>query len=451
MLGEAFSWRDTIKLLSDPVGTEKRALLAERWKSLPASQRFLGQGFGQKATGCSATIGIKPKCDFACTGCYLGEEANQIPSLPIESVLKQLDEMRGHLGPKGNVQITDGEVTLLPESDLLRVLNHARSLGLIPMLMTHGDGLRHKPGLLERLMVHGGLRDVSIHIDITQRGRDGYKKPRDEKELDPLRDEFTQLLSRARRDTRLPLRAATTLTITRENLGHVADVTGWMIENRDAFRMISFQPLAQVGRTQKGLEGVTSEALWSEIARATERFGLHPDDAEPIHFGHSACTRVLPVLAIVEQGRLTKLLPVIRKRSEDQKILSTYFNLGLGGITFRDDRLSERMARAFGTLFTAPDFFLGPVRGWINERIREELGRSPSRFLAQLASGALRVEALTLTSHHFMSPWELETDLGRERSAACVFRLPVHGDMVPMCQVNAGGVRERFYAELIKS
>jgi hypothetical protein len=60
----------------------------------------------------------------------------------------------------------------------------------------------------------------------------------------------------------------------------------------------------------------------------------------------------------------------------------------------------------------------------------------------------VRIDGLTLTSHHFMSPAELATDLGRERLAACVFRLPAKGEMIPMCQVNAGGVRERFYAEI---
>jgi hypothetical protein len=40
----------------------------------------------------------------------------------------------------------------------------------------------------------------------------------------------------------------------------------------------------------------------------------------------------------------------------------------------------------------------------------------------------------------------LATETGKARLDACVFRLPVNGEMVPMCQVNAGGVRERFYA-----
>jgi hypothetical protein len=47
-----------------------------------------------------------------------------------------------------------------------------------------------------------------------------------------------------------------------------------------------------------------------------------------------------------------------------------------------------------------------------------------------------------------MSPAEIETDVGRARLGACVFRVPYRGEMLPMCQVNAGGVRDAFYEEL---
>ena len=159
-------------LFLDPVTAEKRALLSERWSALDPAVRLPGQGFGQKATGCGATMGIQPRCDFSCTGCYLGAEANRIPAMPVDAVLRQLDELRRWLGPKSNVQITDGEVTLRPVDELVEILRYARGIGVIPMVMTHGDNLRRQPGLLERLMTDGQLTEVSIHIDITQRGRE---------------------------------------------------------------------------------------------------------------------------------------------------------------------------------------------------------------------------------------------------------------------------------------
>jgi hypothetical protein len=45
-----------------------------------------------------------------------------------------------------------------------------------------------------------------------------------------------------------------------------------------------------------------------------------------------------------------------------------------------------------------------------------------------------------------MSHDEIRTDTGRDRLAACAFKLPVDGRMVSMCEVNATGVREAFYA-----
>ena len=51
-------------------------------------------------------------------------------------------------------------------------------------------------------------------------------------------------------------------------------------------------------------------------------------------------------------------------------------------------------------------------------------------------------------AHHFMNAAELESDKGQERLSACLFRVPVADEMVPMCRVNAGGVRDAVYARL---
>jgi hypothetical protein len=441
------------ELLRNPATDEKKMLLEQRWAGLDPALRLPGQGLGQKATGCGATIGIQPRCDFACTGCYLGAEANRIPALPTAAILRQLDALRAWLGPKSNVQITDGEVTLRPVEELVEILRYARSIGVIPMVMTHGDSFRRRPGLLERLMDEGGLTEVSIHVDITQRGREGQQGvPRSELELMDLRDELADLVRAARRRTGRRLRAATTLTISRENLDQVADVVRWVVKNRDAFSLISFQPLAHVGRTRRGLEGVSADELWREIGRGTAGFGLDLPDhgAEPLHFGHPACTRFVPVLALEIPGEPPRLFQFIRNQPEDVEITQEFFTRGLGGVAFRDDLPIEALARAVGLFRAAPGWFLGPVRRWAETRLQEEAGTSLGQLFADALRGRVRVDGLTLTSHHFMSPADLHTDDGRARLAACVFRLPYKGDMVPMCTMNAAGVRERFYADIIE-
>jgi hypothetical protein len=138
----------------------------------------------------------------------------------------------------------------------------------------------------------------------------------------------------------------------------------------------------------------------------------------------------------------------VRHHPEDQAIVHELFATGLGGVAFRDDHPLEMLARAAGMLRTAPRFFLGRVRRWVDARLRAELGVGFWRLLAEGLTGRVQVGSLTLTSHHFMSPDELDTELGRARLAACVFRLPHRGEMVPMCRMNAAGVRDAIYREL---
>jgi MoaA/NifB/PqqE/SkfB family radical SAM enzyme len=447
MIGQPVSLRRAWELFKDPVTAEKRNLLEKRWSTLADDVKVAGQGYGQKATGCGATVGIQPKCDFSCTGCYLGSEANKIPALPVQAVLDQLRMLRGYLGPKSNVQVTDGEVTLRPPEELIEILRFARSIDIVPMVMTHGDTFRRKPGLLERLMTEADLTEVSIHIDITQRGRDGYKAPKDENELMPLRDEFANMVREARRKTGRRLRAATTLTVTSDNIDQLADVIRWSFENRDAFSLISLQPLAQVGRTRKHLEGVTPQLLWGEIAKGLKPYGVPFVSTEPMHFGHPECTRFVSFMALEKNGK-PKLMQLIRDHPEDIEVMKEYFQLGIAGAAFRDDHAIEMIARGAGMITRAPRWFLGRARKWFDARVREEFGMSLPRFFAETSTGRAKLNSFTVTSHHFMSPAELETELGQARLEACVFRLPHNGEMVPMCRMNAGGVRDQVYAEI---
>ncbi|MEO8217488.1 MAG: radical SAM protein [Acidobacteriota bacterium] len=448
MIGQRKTLGTLVSLFRDPVTAEKRRLLADRWSALPDSLRRPTQGLGQKATGCGATIGVQPKCDFSCTGCYLGAEANTIPPLPLAQVLEQLDTLRAHLGPKSNVQITDGEVTLRPIEELLRILTYARSIGIVPMVMTHGDNLRKNPGLLERLMVDGSLTEISIHIDITQRGRLGYRLPASEVELMPLRDEFAAMIRSARKKTGLRLRAAQTLTVTQENLPQISDVVTWSIHNRDAFSLISFQPMAHVGRTREGLQGVTSAELWREVSRATERFGLPFTGPDAIQFGHPQCTRFVPLLVVDRNDAQPELIQFVRNSEEDIAIMGQYMESGIAGAAFRDDWPMEMLARGAGMVKARPRWIVGKGLPWMLRKIRDGGKTSITSFVLETIRGKARLGSFTLTSHHFMSPAELETELGKERLDACIFKVPVNGEMIPMCAVNAAGSRERFYGQL---
>ena len=446
------SLRTAFEAFRRPVRDEARRMLDANWNTLADELRVPQQMFGRQGNGCGATIGAMPRCDFACRGCYLGAEANRVPAESVEAIKAQMRALRPVLGHAGNLQLTDGEVTLRPVEEVVELLVYARSLGLIPMLMTHGDSFRRRPGLLERLMVEGGLAEVSIHVDTTQRGRigDAYRHATHEAALDPLRDELAELVRVARRTTGRPLRAATTMTVTRDNLDGVASVVRWAARNADVFRMVSFQPIAQVGRTEAGFGGgVDVEALWERVAEGLGVQGGSERMARlGVWFGHRACNRM--VNGVVVRGRDgASAFHALRDADDatDVRVVDGFLER-FGGISFRLDGAVERVARLAGVAIAAPAFVLGNLGPYAAHWLRRLGDGALMRGAWRALRGTVTASPLVIVSHHFMSREELDTPLGRERLSHCVFHVPVDGELVSMCEVNALGVREAYYAGL---
>lgn len=447
--------RRVLTVLAEPVRRESRALLERNWASLPAHLQTSQQMLGVQGNGCGATIGAMPRCDFACRGCYLGEAANRIPAEPVEAILRQMELLRPILGPDGNLQITDGEVTLRPPEEVIALLQHAHSLELVPMLMTHGDSFRRRTGLLERFLTEGDLVEVSIHVDTTQRGRLGaaYRNATTESALNPLRDEFVELLTAAQVATGKSLRAATTMTVTRENLGGVPDVMRWLVSGQKVFRMISFQPIAQVGRTEDGFGGgVDGDALWEQIARALTHGDQVAADAllrSQVWFGHPSCNRILHGLVAHRDGQAPRFHALRPSADAPHAATVDEFFRRFGGVSFKTDTARTALARALGIALRAPGFVLGKLPGYLWHWLRRLGDGNPLQALRDLRSGALRVQPLVIVSHHFMSAEEIHTEEGEARLAQCVFHVPVNGVLMSMCEVNALGVRDRYYAGLL--
>lgn len=441
------------RLLSAPAAEDTRARLTIARESLPERHRTPNQFLGAQYAGCGATIGLMPRCDFACRGCYLGTEANRIASAPLAEIKCQLRQIRAWLGHGGNVQITDGEATLRPADELVELIRFAREIGLVPMLMSHGDGLRQRPEMLNRLIREGGLSEISIHIDTTQRGRLGqaYKRAASERELMPLRDEFAELIRRARRDTGRRLEAATTVTITRNNLSQVPDIMRWLSRNADAFKMISFHPLAQVGRTEQGLGGpVSVESLWRAIAQGLG--GKHNDyDTLMQHkglFGHPDCTRFVQGLVVSRPHRVPEFVALFRGDDDRDRAFKEQFFDRFGGISFRlDNHRIEAGVRLFTMLVRQPRLMAIELPAFVSRKAAET-GGGWLKFVWSWLRGTHPAHYLNIVSHHFMDAAELATPLGRERLDSCVFKVPIRGELVSMCAVNALGYRERYYESL---
>lgn len=444
------TWRDVWTAFRQPVLAESRALLEKNRAALPAALQTPHQMLGRQGNGCGATIGAMPRCDFACRGCYLGDGANTVPAASVDEIKAQMRALRPVLGPAGNLQLTDGEVTLRPVEEVIELLRYAYSLDLIPMLMTHGDSFRRRPGLLEQLVVEGGLREVSIHVDTTQRGRTGvYRHATTEAALNPLRAEFAALLADVRERTGLPVRAATTMTVTPDNIDGVADVVRWLLANPSAFFMISFQPIAQVGRTEAGLgDSVSVDALWAQIAHGV--YGASSSDAVSRllagqkWLGHPGCNRfVHGLVARHRDGRPPQFHPV-RQHDDAVDVHVVDGFLGrFGGVSFRRDHPRVAAARMAGILAKAPGFVGGNLLPYARHWIRRLTGQGLWRGLRTLSRGDVTVHGFLFVSHHFMSEAQLATPLGQERLAHCVFHVPTEDGLRSMCEVNPSGCGRR--------
>ncbi len=442
-----------LSILLRPVPPETKANLARAWARLPEWLRTAQQMYGRHAEGCGATIGAMPRCDFACTGCYLGEEANQIPPQPIEEIKAQIRRLRPTLGYKGNLQLTDGEITLRPAEEVIELLRYSYEIGLIPMVMTHGDTFRRQPGLLKRLVAEGGMREVSIHVDTTQRGRKGaaYKNARTEEALNPLRDEFAGMLRAVRRETGAFVQAATTMTVEPGNLDGVPAVMRWLTRNADVFKMISFQPMAQVGRTVDGLGGgVEVDRLWEKIAE-----GLYGPEADPreltrgqMWLGHSACNRYVPGYVVRQEGSEPVFRPARVSGDPIDEASGERFWRRFGGLSFRGDSRAQAMARAVGVVARAVDLIVRDRGRYVPHLLRRLDPARPGRLLLRWIRGRAKVNGLLIVSHHFMGKEQVATPAGRERIDLCVFHVPVGDRLVSMCEVNATGIRDAYYEDI---
>lgn len=441
--------RAFVRRFREPIFPDTVEAMRRNRERVPEKLRVPQQLLGRSTNGCGATIGAMPRCDFACVGCYLGHDANQVPPEPIEAIKEQMRRLKPQLGHPGNLQLTDGEITLRPPEEVIELLRYAHEIGLLPMLMTHGDSFRRRPGLLERFMAEGGLREVSIHIDTTQRGRKGYREAAREEDLHPLRDEFVALIREARRITGLPLHVATTMTVTRENLAGVAGVMEWLLRNSDVFSVVSFQPVAQVGRTLGGLEGVAVEALWDEIRRGIGEGATRAQvDRGTLYVGHPACNRYLSGVVVSEDGQAPRYVPTRQVGDPlDDRVAGGFLDR-FGGVSLRDKRGAESLGVVAGLVWRDPAFFLRNTVPYVWSWLQRLGEGKPVRFLARRRRGEVRLSNLTVITHHFMSRAELATPLGQERIATCVFHVPIGDRLVPMCEVNATDLRDRYYADL---
>lgn len=435
----------------NPVSREKRALLRRRWEQLPAELRDPRQVVGRQLVHCAYTMGPS-YCSMGCTHCYLPKNANRIPLPSFEEMKEQIDANRRMIGEAGGLQLTGGDVVEAyfragRGDELIRLTRYANDRGVVPMIMTHGQTLLSHPSYLDRLIVEGGLRKLAIHVDTTQAGRPGFRPDGrgDEAVLHPLREAFVDLILGASRRTGVRITAAHTVTVGRRNLATVPEILRWLLSNPRhlrAFRMVSFQTEAQVGRTLMSEAPVRPDEVWKAICDGA---GLVlPRDG--IYLGHPDCSSMSTLMVLYDEGRVVNLLD---SDEESQAFWGAVLD-GFGGVGSRGEHPLEETLQRAGLLLRRPSLAVTMLRYAVRRARRE--GLRP-RWLWQAARG--RVGFLNIVMHNFMSEAELtvpRSDRVRKRLEACAFRGAVRRDgewvAVPMCFMNVEE-RERLYASRI--
>ncbi len=444
--------RALTKAALEPVSQEKRNLLAERWAELPTALQTPQQAVGRQLTHCGYTLGAS-YCSFGCTHCYLPRNANQAPIPSLEEMKAQVDANRRLLGDDGALQITGGDVldAYWREGridELVEILAYASAAGTVPMLMTHGQVLLDHPDVFDRLVTEGHLTKVAIHIDITQAGRPGYpiRALEDEAQLHPLRQRFVDLILDVRRRTGCAVSAAHTVTVTAANLGSISSIVSWLLDEPrrlDAFRMLSFQTEADVGRTRMGTSTATPEAVWAEVERAAgTRLGRGA-----FSFGDPRCSSQAIALR-VETGAGRRVIDALPAGQPTESFVAALLRT-FGGVGSRGPDAWLANVRRTSLLLRRPGVLWALARHVGHVRRSAGLTRREA-VRAALRRGTGAPRALNLVQHNFMSARDVADpdQATQERLAACAFRGATRRNgewvAVPMCEINAGP-REALY------
>lgn len=427
-----------IEVATRPIDPETEAALARRWDSLPASAQVPGQLIGRKFTGCEATHGVFPQCDFSCKPCYHSVDANKVRidgPHTLAEVRSQMAFLRRERGYGAYAQLIGGEVSLLAPADHAAAISIMRDHGRIPMSFTHGD---FDYEYLRALAVdeHDEPRfphlSFACHMDTTMMGRRGLRKPASEAELHDYRGRFCAMFDRLHREYGISSYLAHNMTVTPGNVDEVADVIrschdqGW--------RMFSFQPAAYIGnegRWREGYRDLTSDLVWDEIERgAGTRL---PWEAAQV--GDTRCNRV--TWGAYLGDRYTPLLD--DTDPADRRLVETWFDAFPGNFILRAKSLSalryvRSIARRPGVI---PE--LAAWAGRFGERAGGRLQPwwrlKPVTFVMHRFIDAADTAAAWQHINHGTTSDDPRIIEAEERLRACAYSMghPESGELVPAC------------------
>ena len=353
--------------------------------------------------GCVA-LEITQRCNLDCTLCYLSEHSEAVHDLPLEEVLRRIDQIRAHYGSGVDVQVTGGDPTLRRRDELIMIIERLAADGQRPTLMTNGIKADRK---LLTALAGAGLYDVAFHVDTTQE-RKGYP---DEVSLNELRRAYVE----AARGLGLSVMFNT--TVHGGNIHEVPALVRFFARHADVVRTASFQLQADTGRgvVRDRPGSINMSEVWQRVESGLGA-GLNPSASL---IGHPHCSRYgLALLAgehacdaFDEPEFIAALQQATRPIELDRRAPTRTVIRGLAWAVAHPSWMARGAA-------------------WIARKAWAL--RLP--LLAGLASGGpARIRTLSLVVHDFMHAGSLE----RDRIEACVFKVMTGDGPVSMCLHNA--------------
>jgi hypothetical protein len=232
------------------------------------------------------------------------------------------------------------------------------------------------------------------------------------------------------------------VTVTPHNLDEIPEILDWALDNHDAFRMVSFQPVADVGRTRdRRAPGISLDTVWAKVCETIGR----QLNRNALHFGHPACSIVCPLFVVTlgERREIVECVP--EGDAHGLTLMGRVLHL-MGGLPPLGADLGRGIMRVVWIVARNPDVLASAGlyamrRLWRERRLLRSIAASVVRLRP------IRIRPWILIVHSFMNPEELQTPLGQERLDACVFRVPVHGRLVSMCELNGTDLRMQLNRE----
>ena len=181
-------------------------------------------------------------CDLDCPGCF---RRNLSGHRPLAELRTEVVELRRLLN-SDRIAIAGGEPLLYPDLDAL--VAFIAGQGLKPMILSNGTRLTLERA---RALRAAGLHTLYLHVDSGQ-DRPGWEG-RAERELNPLRQAFADLLAEAG-----GIQCGFNVTVTRRTLPDVPEVAAWALANIRTVKhlsLIAFRALPVGGDVAYQREG----------------------------------------------------------------------------------------------------------------------------------------------------------------------------------------------------